>query len=102
MGKDVGNAHIIMRTIHRFWEAQEDRKKPLLVPQQDELKEYTENCKEQLDRLKLMLEKYDGMEQSLKLKAKFVIKNFFEDFASIRERLQRSTGNLAIFHSMLT
>jgi hypothetical protein len=100
----VGNAHIILRTIHRFWQAEEARNRPLLLPQQEELKEYTENCETVLKKLEAVLHKHGGLDEggSLKLRVKYVWQDFVHDFASIRSRLQQSTGNLAVFHSMLT
>lgn len=74
----------------------------LLKPQQEELKEYTESCKSSLEKLEDIVQKYGGMETSVRKRLKFVWKDLIEDFASIRERLQRSTGNLAIFHTNLT
>ena len=102
MGRDVGNAHIVLKNIHAFWKSEEEAKRPLLPLQEEQLKEYTEYCEAPLGELEVMLQKYEGMDKSVKLKAKFVFQDFFKTFATIRENLQGSTGNLAIFHISLT
>lgn len=104
MAKEVGNAHIVLKNIHTFWESENERGRPLLIPQKTDLKEYTENCAKELQRIEVILKKNEGLGVSgtMKARAKFAWKNFIDDFASIRGRLQAATGALAVFHSMLT
>ncbi|KAF2114349.1 hypothetical protein BDV96DRAFT_647057 [Lophiotrema nucula] len=108
LGRDVGNAHLVLRNIHRFWQAEEARQCPLLVPQQDELRELAGHCEEALEEIAKIQEKHGDLQTSdsfvarVKSRSKYVLRDLIHDFGSVREKLQRYTGNLALFHTMLT
>lgn len=107
LGRDVGNAHIVLRSIHSFWEKEEEHSRPLLVPQRDELKEYAEHCANTLKEIEEIRTKHTDLESSstftrLKGKSKYIVADIINDFGSVRDKLQRHTGNLALFHTMLT
>ena len=93
-----------MERIHAFWDSENKRGEPLLIPQQEELKEYTANCEEELQKLKIILQKNERLATDGKLvaRAKFAWTEFVKDIASIRGRLQAATGALAVFHSIIT
>jgi chromosome segregation ATPase len=108
LGRDVGNAHIVLRNIHRFWELERSRNQDLLIPQQDELKQLAEACEQTLQEVKKIQEKHNDLNTSASFikratsKSKWALADFYGDIASAREALQRNTGNLALFHTMLT
>jgi peptidoglycan hydrolase CwlO-like protein len=104
----VGNAQIVLRNIHRFWALETSRNRNLLLPQQDELKQLAEACANALRDVEKIREKHDNLNTSATFvkratsQSKWAIADFYGDIASAREALQRNTGNLALFHTMLT
>lgn len=104
----MGNAHIVLRNIHRFWESEKNRNQNLLIPQQDELKQLAEACAEALREIEKIQEKHVNLNTSASWvkratsRSKWAIADFFGDIGSAREALQRNTGNLALLHTMLT
>lgn len=108
LGRDVGNAHLVLRNIHRFWEAEKERNHDLLVPQQEELKQLAEGCAEALRDIEEIQKKHQDLDTSASWvkratsRSKYAIADIFGDIGSAREKLQRNTGNLALLHTMLT
>ena len=104
LGRDVGNAHIVLRNIYRFWRSEEQYNRNLLTLQQDELKQLAENCNEALEAVEKIRQKHGKLEKSgsLRARVKYVVQDMIHNFGSVRQRLQQYTGNLALFHTMLT
>lgn len=108
LGRDVGNAHLVLRNIHRFWESEKDRNHDLLVPQQEELKQLAEACAEALHDIEKIQEKHKDLDTSASWvkratsRSKYAMADIFGDIGAVREKLQRNTGNLALLHTMLT
>ncbi|GAB7355142.1 hypothetical protein MBLNU459_g5714t1 [Dothideomycetes sp. NU459] len=104
IARDVGNAHIVLRAIQRFWEEQNLRGRELTQAQKDELKEVGDRCKDGLERLDKVYQRYKDFDRDKSLvdRLKFAWKDFTHDFASIRVRLQEATSALAILNAQLT
>jgi len=104
----VGNAHIVLRNIHRFWQLEKSWNEDLPLPQQDDLKELAEACADTLREVEKIQERHNDLNTSanfIKLatgRSKWAIADFYGAIGSAREALQRNTGNLALLHTMLT
>ena len=104
LGRDVGNAHIVLRNIHRFWKSEEQHNRTLLTLEQDELEQLAEDCYEALEDVEEIIQKHGKLETSSSFGArvKYVVQDMIQNFGSVRQRLQQYTANLALFHTMLT
>lgn len=62
IGRDVGNTHIVLSAIQRFWEAEKSRGRALIVAQEEELKQLAENSYEILGKIQEVLDKHRSLE----------------------------------------
>jgi hypothetical protein len=99
---------MVLRSIHGFWDAEKKRGENLLVPQQDNLKQLALDCKQALKEIEEILDKYADLDTSnswmtrTKIQLKYVARDMIHDSGDARAKLQRYTGELALFHTMLT
>lgn len=104
----MGNAHIVLCNIHRFWQLERSRNQDLPLPLQHELKDLAKACTDALEKVERIREKHKDLNTSSNIikiatgRAKFAMADFHGDISSARQALQQNTGNLALLHTMLT
>jgi hypothetical protein len=94
----------VLSAIERYWKAEEDRGRGLIVAQEDELRELAGNSDDILKKPEQKLEKHRKLAErgNLTDKLKWTISTFAKDVGPMRQALQDNTQALAIFNAALT
>lgn len=104
IGRDVGNTHIVLSAIQRYWKEEESRGRTLIVAQQEDLKQLADNSESILEKIQGVLGKHRslGDRGGLRDKLKWSLASFVRDIGPQRTALQENTHALAIFNATLT
>ena len=104
IGRDVGNTHLVLGAIQRYWKAEEARGRDLIVAQQEDLKQLAENSHGILEKIQEVLDKHRslGTRGRVRDKLKWTLSSFVTDIGPQRQALQENTHALAIFNATLT
>jgi hypothetical protein len=104
IGRDVGNTHLVLSAIQRYWKAEESRGRNLIVAQQEDLKQLAGNSYGILEKIQEVLDKHRslGYRGRVRDKLKWSLASFVRDIGPQRHSLQENTHALAIFNATLT
>ncbi|PMD42738.1 hypothetical protein L207DRAFT_581390 [Hyaloscypha variabilis F] len=104
IGRDVGNAHLVLSAIQRYWKAEESRGRELIVLQQEDLKQLAGNSREILGKIQEVLDKHRSLGDRGRVRdqLKWSLTSFTRDIGPHRQSLQNNTHALAIFNATLT
>ncbi|KAH6665558.1 hypothetical protein B0J14DRAFT_680721 [Halenospora varia] len=91
IGRDVGNTHLVLSAIERYWKAEEARGRKLIGAQEDDLRQLASAKHRKL-----------GERGNLTDKLKWAISTFARDIGPLSQALQDNTQALAIFNATLT
>ena len=108
LGRDVGNAHIVLRTIGSFWELERRRARSFAVHEEEELRGRARDCQAVLLGIEsIRAQHIDAITSEPRMAhdkshSKYVFKDMSHNFRSIRERLQDYTSSLSFRYTVLT
>lgn len=104
IGRDVGNTHLVLSAIRRYWETEASRGRDLIVAQQEDLRQLAGNSFGILETIQEVLDKHRslGNRGRVRDKLKWTLASFVKDIGPQRQSLQENTHALAIFNATLT
>jgi hypothetical protein len=100
LSRDVVSMQIVLDAIQKYWEHQKLRGRDLSETQKDDLSELTTNCREVLDEIEELLQKYDGLEAGTGLLSRIKWLRV-GDLGPLRMRLLARTMYLSQFNSAI-
>jgi hypothetical protein len=86
IGRDVGNTHLVLSAIERYWKAEESRGRSLIVAQEEDLKQLAGNSYEILGKIQAVLDKHRslGDRERVRDKLKWSLTSFMKDIGPQR------------------